>query len=425
MKHILISVLGSSPAVITETLYALFKKERFPEEAHIFTTSHGLDTFARLRVTQTIRCLCEDYQQPTTLLDNLHFHIARDENGECIEDIRDESDQIRIADTLTDVIRGIISKDKNNTTAIDASIAGGRKSMSFYMGYIFSMFAREQDCLSHVLVNSVYEGTDFMYPTVKAQPLAFLYGENKGKNKIVDGQQLDARGATDAIELAEIPFIRLNNSLIDANDTFVYGGKLSYSECIAAYQLSMKPESICLTVVAEKLLIDINGSEMSLSPEQMALYNAILKDSVTGEFSIFRGDWGAIQLDIERRWIEELASLVSYDIDDVAIDCFEAICEQFEKIYSNIRVSTSTKNTILKNGLTQAIFDRLVREIKATIAEKTVGNVFRLCVPTPVSVKKGDFHPNLSEARKETKSKTDKRAAAYGVLLNPLQINLA
>ncbi|WP_072054933.1 CRISPR-associated ring nuclease Csm6 [Aliivibrio fischeri] len=424
MKHILISVLGSSPAVITETLYALLKKERFPEEVHIFTTAHGLDMFERLRVIETIRCLCEDYNQSTTLLDNLLFHIAVDENEECIEDIRDESDQIRIADTLTDVIRGIISKDKNNTTAIDASIAGGRKSMSFYMGYIFSMFAREQDCLSHVLVDSVYEGTDFMYPTVKAKPLLFLYGESKDKHKIVEGHQLDARDAADAIELAEIPFIRLNNSLVDANDTFVYGGKLSYSECIAAYQLSMKPESIRLTVVAGKLLIDINGSEMSLSPEQMALYNVILKDTASGKFSIFRGDWNVIQFDIERRWIEELASLVSYNINDVAIDCFEEICEKFEKIYSNIRVSTSTKNTILKNGLTQAIFDRLVREIKATIAEKTVGNVFRLCVPTPVSVKISDFHPNLPEARKETKSKTDKRAAAYGVLLNPKQISL-
>ncbi|MDN3651355.1 CRISPR-associated ring nuclease Csm6 [Thalassotalea ponticola] len=424
MKNILISVLGSSPAVITETLYALIKKGRFPQEAHLFTTSHGKETFERLNVIETIRAMCNDYQQEPILLNNLEFHIAKNAHGEAIEDIRDEADQVAIADTITYVIRDIVGKDHDNTTAIDASIAGGRKSMSFYMGYIFSMFAREQDNLSHVLVDMVYEGTDFMYPTVDSKPLTFLYGDNKGKIKKVDGQPLDAKNAINAIELAEIPFIRLNNSLRDANDSFVYGGKLSYSECITAYQLSMKPENIELSVDSDRLLIEINGSEIPLSPEQLALYIAVLRDTISGDFQIFRSDWDNTWGTIEGRWIKELATFVNYDIEGEPIDNFENICDQFDDVYDNVRVSTATKNTVLKKGVTPSIFDRLIREIKEAIAEKTVGNTFRLCIPTPVSVNANDFHTELPEARKETKSKTDKRAAAYGLLLNPRQITL-
>jgi CRISPR-associated protein (TIGR02584 family) len=425
MKNILISVLGSSPAVLTETLYALIDKDRFPKEMHIFTTSHGKDTFSRLEVARTIQELCEDYSQSSDLLDNLYFHIAKDPHGEPIDDIRDESDQIIIADMLTDVIRNVIGKDKNNEVAIDASSAGGRKSMSFYMGYIFSMFAREQDKLSHVLVNTHYEGTDFMYPTLVSKPLKYSYGDKQGQVKRVDGIDLNAQQARDAIELAEIPFIRLNNSLVDAEDTFVFGGKLSYSQCIDAYQLSMKPEDIKLIIDTDMLNVNINGNRVPLTPEQMALYLAVVKDTATGKFSIYRSDWENIQFDIERRWIEELAILVNYTIEDNAFDEFESICDCFEDVYTNIRVSTSTKKAIVKSGLTHSIFDRLVREIKAAIAEQTVGNVYRLCIPTPVSVAPEDFNTGLSEARKPTKSKTNKRAAAYGLLLNPKQLLLS
>jgi CRISPR-associated protein (TIGR02584 family) len=49
--------------------------------------------------------------------------------------------------------------------AIHASIAGGRKTMGFYLGYALSLFGRPQDRLSHVLVSSPFESNqNFFYP---------------------------------------------------------------------------------------------------------------------------------------------------------------------------------------------------------------------------------------------------------------------
>lgn len=422
MTNILITVLGSSPAILTETLYALIEKKRFPTQLHILTTDHGVETFEKLKVQQHIESLCDDYNMPKTLLDNINFHVAKHPDGTLLSDIRDEQDQVIMADEITSVVR-TLTADKNNI--IDASIAGGRKSMSFYMGYIFSMFAREQDTLSHVLVDPQYENTNFLYPTVSSQHVRFLFGDNKGEVKVVDGKPLDAMDAKKSVLLAEIPFIRLNQSLQDADDTFVAGGALSYSECIKAYNLSLTPENIKLTVNPKALTVSVNEWDIELPPEHMALYALIVEDSISGDFSLFRSDYETLKLNIDARWIRSLASLCGYQVKDEPIDEFEEILEQIEVVFgSRKRVSQSTSNVVIDNGLTYSIFDRLVREIKEKLATKTVGNVYALCQPNVVSVETSDYNADLAVARKTTKSKGNKRAAAYGVMLNPKQISL-
>lgn len=422
MTNILITVLGSSPAILTETLYALIEKKRFPTQVHILTTDHGVETFDKLKIQQCIERLCDDYNMPKTLLKNMNFHVAKHPDGTLLNDIRDEQDQVIMADEITSVVR-TLTADKN--TVIDASIAGGRKSMSFYMGYIFSMFAREQDILSHVLVDPVYENTNFFYPTVDSQHVTLLFGDNKGEVKIVDGQPLDAMDAKSSVLLAEIPFIRLNQSLQDADDTFVAGGALTYSDCIKAYNLSLTPELIRLTVNPKALEVTINEWRIMLPPEHMALYSIMLEDTISGEFSLFRSDYKNLGFDIEARWMRSLAKLCDFNVQGVPIDDFEAIVEQVEVTFgSNNRVSPNTVTAVADNGLTYSMFDRLVRDIKEKIATKTVGNVCALCQPCVVSVAPSDYKADLVAARKTTKSKSNKRAAAYGVRLNPNQITL-
>lgn len=422
MTNILITVLGSSPAILTETLYALIEKKRFPTQLHILTTSHGVEAFEKLKVQQHIESLCDDYNMPKTLLGNIHFYVAKHSDGTLLSDIRDEQDQVIMADEITSVVR-TLTADKNNI--IDASIAGGRKSMSFYMGYIFSMFAREQDTLSHVLVDPQYENTNFLYPTISSQHVTLLYGDNKGEVKVVDGKPLDAKDAKNRVLLAEIPFIRLNQSLQDADDTFVAGGALSYSECIKAYNLSITPENIRLTVNPKALMVTVNEWEIELPPEHMALYTVMIEDTISGEFSLFRSDYEESRFEIEARWIRSLAKLCDFNVQGVPIDDFETIVEQVEvKFGSNNRVSPNTAITVTSSGLTYSMFDRLVREIKEKIATKTVGTVCALCQPCVVSVAKSDYKADLVTARKITKSKANKRAAAYGVRLNPSQVTL-
>ena len=77
--------------------------------------------------------------------------------------------QVAMADTMLRVLRRLTADPQ---CAIHASIAGGRKSMSFYMGYAMSLLARPQDRMSHVLVTQAgYEHPAFFYPTREPQPI--------------------------------------------------------------------------------------------------------------------------------------------------------------------------------------------------------------------------------------------------------------
>ncbi len=43
-KHILIAMVGMSPAVLTETVYALYKQKDTPDEVWVVTTQKGKET---------------------------------------------------------------------------------------------------------------------------------------------------------------------------------------------------------------------------------------------------------------------------------------------------------------------------------------------------------------------------------------------
>lgn len=420
-EHVLITVLGSSPAVITETLYALHRKDRFPNKMHVFTTSKGKATLETCSFVEVLSQFCHEYDRDISLLDNINVHVVKDEQGNELDDIRCDQEQILMADMITGVIRNIVATDQDNNVVIDASIAGGRKSMSFYMGYIFSMFARDVDYLSHVLVDSQYEYSDFMYPTKVSKPLHLINGPNKGAPKVgSDGTPLDAVNAHAAIELAEIPFIRLNQTLVSSEDTFVAGGQLSYSQCIEAYQLSMRPEDIRLTVNVKERTVNVNGWDIELPPEHMALYSLMIKDTISGDFMLFRKDWDRVGPDVTTRWITELASMCDYQIVGEPIDELELICEEYADYYGSM-ISSRTIDMINQKGFTTHLFDRLRKEIIKKLASKMVGNVLEICSPNSVDVNNTEASPFY---RKVTKSKVDKRKAAYGICLNPAQISV-
>jgi CRISPR-associated protein (TIGR02584 family) len=206
-RRILLCVSGLSPQIVTETLYALAVtgEPRFvPTEIHLLTTADGAER-ARLTLLSEepgwFQRLRQDYGLP-----DIHFtldslHILRDANGRPLRDIREVADNEAIADAITAQVRELTA---DPDCAIHASIAGGRKTMGFYLGYALSLLGRPQDRLSHVLVSSPFEShADFFYPTPQER---VIY--------TADRQPLDASDAT--VMLADIPFVRLRDGLQEA-----------------------------------------------------------------------------------------------------------------------------------------------------------------------------------------------------------------
>ena len=157
---ILLAVAGMTPQVITETLYAILKEEpeRFPEEIYIITTTEGAEKIRNnlLGANGKLNEFCNEYG-----LDSF-------KNNNLIEDARTREDQNIIADFIFNEVKELTALNDDNTPKyrIHASIAGGRKTMTYLLGATMNILGNPEDKLSHVLVSEGYEtNRDFYFPT--------------------------------------------------------------------------------------------------------------------------------------------------------------------------------------------------------------------------------------------------------------------
>lgn len=258
-RRVLVSVTGMTPQVVTETLYSLLKNEGvYPTEIHLITTDLGRNRAIRdLLDPQTGQFIafCRDYN----LLGKIRFdysmiHVIEDEAGEAIPDIRTPAENTRAADLIVRTIQGFCSDEK---AAVYVSLAGGRKTMSFFAGYALSLFGRTQDRLSHVLVSAPYENNrDFFYPSQTPREIYTIQGE-----------PLDAAKA--GIALADIPFVRLRNGLSDS----LVLGQTSYSQAVRdAQQLIAPPTQIRFELGGKVKRIICAGQTVELPPSHAAVY---------------------------------------------------------------------------------------------------------------------------------------------------------
>ncbi|HIF9176074.1 TPA: CRISPR-associated ring nuclease Csm6 [Photobacterium damselae] len=438
----LITVLGSSPAVITETLYGLGQyyleddSNLFPSKMIVFTTTHGEKIYRESEIENYIKQLCDDYNLPKDIINkddegkykNISINVVKGSDGELLDDIHNEKAQKAMANELTHNIRELT---KNSSIAIHASIAGGRKSMSFYMGYIFSMFARPCDALSHVLVSPVaYEFSDFKYPTKKE----YLIKNNRGETILdEEGNAYDARNAI--VELSEIPFIRLNNSLTNGQNVLVEGSELSYSETIDAYQLSLNLKDVSLVLDNKNKNIIVNGHQLSLSMMHYALYKIYIDGVKNNSLKYQRNE-------IKKLSSEFFLNLRLSDNDKNYKDVFDRYsslvedfrdqlshisgCDNEDVMRENIKkfdIKESTKKALLRsNGEIDTILtDRLVREINEEIRKYCVGDAYEILSASVVSKDKNSLDAKLNneyQYRKKTK------LGWLGLCINPNQITI-
>ena len=168
-RRVLLAVCGLSPQIVTETIYALAANEHapfIPTEVHLITTAEGARRAELSLLSDDLgwfHKLCTDYALPGISFNRHHIHVMRDAQERAMDDIRSPQDNLDAANFITAQVRQF-SADPN--CALHVSIAGGRKTMGFYLGYALSLYGRAQDRLSHVLVSDPFESSwDFFYPT--------------------------------------------------------------------------------------------------------------------------------------------------------------------------------------------------------------------------------------------------------------------
>ncbi len=199
----LVALAGLSPQVVTETLYALLREGEVPGEVHVLTTLPG-----RHRVLDQLLdphrgaffTLCGEWQVDHRAIrfDRSTIHLFTGADGQPIEDLRTAEESAAMADQVAALVRGFTADPE---TRVHASLAGGRKTMTFYLGYALSLFGRPQDRLSHVLVPEDFEShPDFFYPPREPRQL-----------RTRSGKWIDTRDAR--VDLVDLPFLRLRDYL--------------------------------------------------------------------------------------------------------------------------------------------------------------------------------------------------------------------
>ncbi|MFN3920408.1 MAG: CRISPR-associated ring nuclease Csm6 [Methylohalobius sp.] len=269
-RRILLAVTGLSPQVVTETLYALAIKRtpRFiPTEIVLITTRTGAE-HARLNLLSEdpgwFYRLQKDYGLPEIIFSEASIHIIPNAQGEPSDDIRTPEDNERAADCIAKVVRDLTA---DSECALHVSIAGGRKTMGYYLGYALSLYGRPQDRLSHVLVSPPFEGhPQFFYPTPKQRIVYTL-----------DNQRTPLDCSQAEVNLAEIPFFSLRHGLSDA----LLKGEASFSQTVAAAKKAYAPPQLVIDLAQQTICAA--GEVFHLPPAELAFYSVFARRALAGE----------------------------------------------------------------------------------------------------------------------------------------------
>jgi CRISPR-associated protein (TIGR02584 family) len=273
-KRILLAVSGMSPQILTETLYAIAIAEKetpfIPTEIHLISTSEGTER-AILELlhpmTGKFHQLCRDYGLTGIEFSQQNVYAIEDKDGTVLSDIKTPEDNEAAADFITEIVSNLT---RDNESALHVSMAGGRKTMGYYLGYALSLYGRAQDRLSHVLISENYESLPtFFYPTVES---FVIYDRN--------GKPLDTQKAE--VMLAEIPFVRLRTGLPE----HLLNRKAGFSESVSlARSFEATPT---LTIDFKDRCFYARSVKVQMSNVNFAFYVWMIEQTVNSNTALSR-----------------------------------------------------------------------------------------------------------------------------------------
>ncbi len=274
-EPVLLAVTGMSPAILTETVWALAheKSPVIPRRVIVVTTVRGRQEIVQRLLTplpqfkgQTAwEALRSSLKREGHDLDGrLIFGKTHDDirvmttsnrsTGESseLQDIRTPVENEAAANFFLDQVRGIVENDDQQ---LIASLAGGRKTMGALLYACMNLAARETDRLTHVLVNEPFDTLpDFFFPGQPAEKLT----DRAGKN-------VDARKAK--VELADVPFVPLRNLFVRELNRKAGSFSRLVDTCREGIR-KQATEKVKLTIETARPLMEVNGTQVTLAPRE-------------------------------------------------------------------------------------------------------------------------------------------------------------
>jgi CRISPR-associated protein (TIGR02584 family) len=298
LETVLLAVTGMSPAVLTETVWALAHENPpvIPDRVIVVTTAAGRDCLERdlftpnpssggCTVWQSLRSAIlprtptpKSQPPPLTLVPIRVIASPDPTTGRTRElaDLRTPADNEAAADFLLEQVRAIV---ENPDTRLIASLAGGRKTMGALLYACLTLVGRETDRLTHVLVNEPFESLrGFWFPGQPGGPIAKSEIRNQKSEISFDP-------TTAVVELADVPFVPLRN--LFQRELGRPAGRFGVLVESCREQVRRAAgEHIRLAVEQSRPEIEVNGTRVKLAPREHLVLLFLVSRAKRGEPAI-------------------------------------------------------------------------------------------------------------------------------------------
>ncbi|MCF6290161.1 MAG: CRISPR-associated ring nuclease Csm6 [Desulfobacterales bacterium] len=356
MKRILLAVSGLSPAVITETIYALFMEKKPVDELHVITTGGGKGKLLETVLSPyegKLQALIDEYEMPPIDYNpQTNLHVLKDANGKEINDILTPDDNEIL---LTKCLQLTHEMTTRKDTTVYFLVAGGRKTMTSCLALAAQFYGRPRDRIYHVLIapseveraKSTKTNRSFWYPPKEKQKYSYT-DFTDGKVRTINSKDIQ-------VNLINLPYVParyfLSEQLMDEVK--------QPADLLAGLIRDEKP---ALTIsLSERKLIFGSMLEAELThPTWLALYTffAVKKQECILDESCDNCEKKICFLDFN-----EISSSDSdiQSIRQMILKKFEEIPDEFPSVYKSFKKEASFNpakhkiNEIILNAFGQSI----------------------------------------------------------------------
>ncbi len=288
---VLLAVTGMSPAVLTETVWALAHETPplIPNRVLVITTVSGrraiekelllalpeLSGGTRWQALREELLLSSETHSgaepgPRLILEPARVITVPDPRtgrAELLEDLRTPAQNEAAANFILEEVRRIV---ENRDTRLIASLAGGRKTMGALLYAAMTLLGRETDRLTHVLVNEPFEDA-------RLRPRFYYQPSRPIVHRLATSESEPPRefsSASARVELADVPFVPLRNRFAEIAEL-----PGSFHALVKRYSRQLHADARRKARVEirhrERLLL-VDGQAVRMRPKALAILHALL-----------------------------------------------------------------------------------------------------------------------------------------------------
>lgn len=275
MKTTFLAVTGLSPAIVTETLWALAKQKPaiLPDRVIFITTSTGTAKLEEqlftphpdwngLSVWDALRKALKAPAGKLIAESPAVISMADPKSGRALQldDIRTPHQNAAAAEFIFSQVWNVV-RDKDQR--LIASVAGGRKTMGALLHSAVSLIGRSSDLITHILVDPPFDSLNgFFFPS---QPGGLIVDRSGGFHNPKSAKPL----------LAEVPFVSLRKRFKELDE--LPGSFLALRDELGERLAKDAERQISILIDHQQRTLEVDGKRFRIRARALAILHFVLK----------------------------------------------------------------------------------------------------------------------------------------------------